>query len=54
MMMPNPMSSNPDRETTGGRIAVTLRPDDVHKIVLGVDQQPTSTPCARAAWAGIW
>jgi len=34
-----PMSSNPDRETTGGRVAVTLRPDDVHKIVLGVDQQ---------------
>lgn len=33
------MASNPDRETTGGRVAVTLLPDQVHKIVLGVDQQ---------------
>lgn len=33
------MAMNPDRETTGGRVAVTLRPDDVHKLVLGLDQQ---------------
>lgn len=33
------MASNPDRETTGGRLAFTLLPDDIHKVVLGLDQQ---------------
>ena len=33
------MASNPDRKTTGGRLAVTLRPDDQHRVVLGLDQQ---------------
>lgn len=35
----NRMASNPDRLTTGSRVAATLVPDDVHKIVLGLDQQ---------------
>ena len=52
MMMPNPMSSNPDRETTGGRIAVTLRPDDVHKIVLGVDQQTNIHTLRKSGMGG--
>ncbi len=42
------MASNPDRETTGSRLAATLRPDDVHKIVLGVDQQ-SNTHTVRSA-----
>ncbi len=42
------MASNPDRETTGGRLAATLRPDDVHKIVLGVDKQ-SNTHTVRSA-----
>jgi len=33
------MASNPDRRTRGGRLAVTLKPDDVHKLVLGLDHQ---------------
>lgn len=52
MMMPNPMSSNPDRETTGGRVAVTLRPDDVHKIVLGVDQQTNIHTLRKSGMGG--
>src|SRR5574343_2025482 len=52
MMMPNPMSSNPDRETTGGRIAVTLRPDDVHKIVLSVDQQTNIHTLRKSGMGG--
>ncbi len=52
MMMPNPMSSNPDRETTGGRIAVTLRPDDLHKIVLGVDQQSNIHTLRKSGMGG--
>ncbi len=52
MMMPNPMTSNPDRETTGGRVAVTLRPDDVHKIVLGVDQQTNIHTLRKSGMGG--
>ncbi|HET8869869.1 MAG TPA: TonB-dependent copper receptor, partial [Aquabacterium sp.] len=33
------MASNPDRKTTGGRMAVTLTPDDTHQIVVGLDEQ---------------
>lgn len=33
------MASNPDRHTSGGRLAATLRPDDRHLLVLGLDQQ---------------
>lgn len=33
------MASNPDRKTTGGRIAATLVPNDTHQIVIGVDEQ---------------
>lgn len=47
-----PMSSNPDRETTGGRLAVTLRPDDVHKIVLGVDQQTNIHTLRKSGMGG--
>lgn len=46
------MSSNPDRETTGGRVAVTLRPDDVHKIVLGVDQQTNIHTLRKSGMGG--
>ena len=52
MMMPNPTASNPDRETTGGRVAVTLRPDDVHKIVLGVDQQTNVHTLRKSGMGG--
>ena len=47
-----PMTSNPDRETTGGRVAVTLRPDDVHKIVLGVDQQTNIHTLRKSGMGG--
>lgn len=33
------MLSNPDRETTGGRVAFTLRPLEATKLVLGADLQ---------------
>lgn len=33
------MASNPDRKTTGGRLAFTLIPDDQHKVVMGLDRQ---------------
>lgn len=39
MMAPEPAAMNPDRETQGGRIAVTLRPQDSTRIVLGSDLQ---------------
>lgn len=34
-----PMVSNPDRETLGGRVALTLRPGDASRAVLGIDTQ---------------
>jgi len=40
MMMPNPSVSNPDRETTGGKIVVSLTPGDARtRVTLGLDQQ---------------
>lgn len=47
-----PMTSNPDRETTGGRLAVTLRPDDMHKIVLGMDQQTNIHTLRKSGMGG--
>ncbi|MEZ5492296.1 MAG: TonB-dependent copper receptor [Gammaproteobacteria bacterium] len=38
-MMPNPMASNPDRKTTGARLAMTLRPAPEYEVVLGIDTQ---------------
>lgn len=39
MMMPNPAVSNPDRETTGGRVAFTLTPQAETSLTLGADAQ---------------
>ncbi|WP_127478241.1 TonB-dependent copper receptor [Sulfurivermis fontis] len=39
MMMPNPAVSNPDRETTGLRLATTLRAGADTQAVVGIDQQ---------------
>ena len=40
MMMPNPSVSNPDRETTGGKVLVELTPGDSHtRFTIGLDQQ---------------
>lgn len=33
------MASNPDRQTQGGKLVSTWVPDDIHQIVLGIDQQ---------------
>lgn len=38
-MMATPMAMNPDRETTGGRLAVTLKPEPQYNVVLGFDTQ---------------
>lgn len=35
----NFMVSNPDRKTVGGKLALTLRPGDTTKLVLGIDGQ---------------
>lgn len=35
----NKMVSNPDRETVGGRLAITLRPTEVLRLVVGADTQ---------------
>ncbi|GAB4302306.1 MAG: TonB-dependent copper receptor [Thiohalomonadaceae bacterium] len=39
MMMPNPAVSNPDRETTGLRLATTLRAGTDTQAIVGIDQQ---------------
>ncbi|MBE2216206.1 MAG: TonB-dependent copper receptor [Opitutaceae bacterium] len=40
MMMPNPAVSNPDRETTGGRLVAELTPGGgATRVTLGLDQQ---------------
>jgi iron complex outermembrane receptor protein len=40
MMMPNPSVSNPDRETTGGKVLAELTPPGAHtRLTLGLDQQ---------------
>ena len=33
------MASNPDRKTTGGRLAFTLVPDEQHRVIIGLDRQ---------------
>ncbi len=39
MTMPNRAASNPDRKTTGGRLAFSLRPSETAKLVVGADMQ---------------
>ena len=39
MMMPSPAASNPDRETTGARVATTLQFGERHRVTLGLDHQ---------------
>lgn len=39
MMMPNPMASNPDRLTYGGRVNLHLNVDGLDRLVLGSDYQ---------------
>lgn len=39
MMMPNPTASNPDRRTTGARVALTLAAPLVMSMTLGMDHQ---------------
>ncbi|HET6786460.1 MAG TPA: TonB-dependent receptor, partial [Aquabacterium sp.] len=46
------MASNPDRLTTGGRLAVTLRPNDRHKLVLGLDQQDNVHTLRKSGMGG--
>ncbi|MFM1895941.1 MAG: Colicin receptor precursor [Pseudomonadota bacterium] len=38
-MMPNPSAMNPDRETTGARLALTLQPSVSTDLVIGLDTQ---------------
>ena len=45
------MASNPDRKTTGARLATTLTPDDTHKMMLGLDQQ-SNTHTVRSSGMG--
>lgn len=46
------MASNPDRKTTGARVAVTLKPDDIHKVTLGLDQQSNSHTIRNSGMGG--
>jgi len=51
-MMPNPTASNPDRKTTGGRLAFTLLPGDSTQLVLGADLQKNIHTLRRSGTGG--
>lgn len=51
-MMMNPMASNPDRKTTGGRLAFTLLPGRDTQLILGADQQTNIHTLRKSGMGG--
>ena len=51
-MMANPSVSNPDRKTTGGRVALTLVPGERTQVIAGLDQQ-SNTHTVRSSMNAV-